>query len=204
MKNKILLFIAIIGLSFSKGLVKTKEYSGVKDKVLLIFYTGESNIKIIKDYKNISKRFQYMPSNPPPYPSYDYDNKTLELHEEIKLTDSSKIIFCGYNEVFDISLPFHFEDITLDSLINDSTMRFTFNNQKHIIKPGEAYIDTLVSILKEGKRVIERTTIFHVANYGLIFKNNIRRFKVDTVPNSFYTITDSSEIELMKQLDEKK
>ena len=174
MKNKLLIFlIAIFCLSFSNQAVKKYKDSNIDGKVLFISYYEKISIKVLKDYKNKNKRFLYLYPRPCECPRYYSFNKSLHIDGEFKVTDSLRVIFCSGCETNAIILPFQYSYILLDSLINDSIVKFTLNLKKSKLEPGKEYIDSIVSIEKEGKRVIQRTTIFHVQNYGLIDKKNI-------------------------------
>jgi hypothetical protein len=201
MKHKFLIFlISIICLSFSNQPLKKHQESKVDGKVLFISYYEDINIEILKDYKNKKKRFRYLSVYPCKCPRYRSYNKTLEIDGEFKITDSSKIIFCSGCETNNISFPYQYSYIQLNSLMNDSIVEFTLNNKKSRLKPGKEYVDSIVSIEKEGKRVIQRTTIFHFENYGLVDKKNI--FDSDGQiqrQRDEQRIRDSVEIEYIKQ-----
>lgn len=201
MKDEFLIFlIAIICLSFSNQGIKNNNNSKVDGKVLYISYYEDIDIKILKDYKNKKKRFRYLSVNPCECPRYSSDNETLEIDGEFKLTDSSKIIFCSGCQTNDIAFPYQYSHIQLDSLINDSIILFTLNNKKNKLGPGKEYVDSIVSIEKEGKRVIQRTTIIHFENYGLIDKKNIFDSEGQIKRNlEEEKIRDSVEIEYIKR-----
>jgi hypothetical protein len=106
---------------------------------------------------------------------YDYFKKVLSLKEPPRLIDSSKIILWDAykGNVVDITLPFDTSLITIDDLINDSIIQFTFKSMKYLLSPGQSFSDTIVNIEKEKKRVIKYTKSFEIRNYGLILKKNL-------------------------------
>lgn len=125
------------------------------------------------------------------------------------LTDTSRVIFCGLDEVVDISLPFHYKEISLNSLTNDSTIRLTISNRDYLLEPGQIYIDSLVSKRKVGKRVIQETKIIHIENYGLIYKKNVfdsngihkREMEEKRMNDSIDNSHEKEELEKMLELN---
>lgn len=180
MKHKFLIaIIPVLFLSFSNERFNNEKCAEGNEKVLLLQYWVDSDFKVIKDYKDVNKRFRYLGVTPVdcPYPVYHHYNKTFEVNGDFNVTDKTKIIFWTICNVTDITIPFHYEDIKLYSQINDSTVRFTWFNKKHVSIPWQEVSDSFVSIEKEGERVIKYTKVFHLLNYGLIYKKNIFKYQ---------------------------
>lgn len=201
MEYRLLFFlIPIICLSFPNHIVNNLKKKEIEEKVLFLTYFEDTNIEVLKDYKNEKKKFRYFHVNPCECPGFNRSNKSIDIDGEFKLTELSKIIFCGACETKDISLPYAYSFIQLKSLVNDSTIEFSLNNEVHLLHSSNEYIDTIVSVEKEGKRIIQRTIIIHLVNYGLVNKKDIfdaegqakRKEKEER-------IRDSLEIEFIKQ-----
>jgi len=145
-------------------------------KVLLIeYYEQVSNFKVLKDYKEPEKKIRY--SFGFPIENTHFDGQKLDFDGFFDLTDSSKVVFLSDGDSKDISLPFQYSELQLDLLVNDSTIKIRLNNKKFESKPGEMVIDSIVSVITEGERVIQRTIEYKVINYGLIDKNKIFDYK---------------------------
>jgi hypothetical protein len=104
-----------------------------------------------------------------------------------------------------IALPFQYYDIILDSFINDSTVQFTLNKKKLILKPGQEYIDSTTSIKTEGKRVIQYNKKFYLKNRGFILKKNIitEKERMDRL-NKEDRIRDSMDMIDLENMDKRK
>jgi hypothetical protein len=190
MKNRFLIILIVfLSFSFSIEKFKTKKCAEEEGKVLFIYYNVDTDVKVLKDYKNEKKRFKYLSVNPFWGPEYDSYYKTLNVDGIFKLKDSSRIVFFAQDKLMDIYLPFQYSEITIDTLINDSIVSLTLNNKKFISVPGKMVIDSLVTIVKEGKRRVRYTKIFYVENYGLIYKKNIFDYEERTKR----AINDSTE-----------
>jgi len=164
------ILISIICCSFSNKIF----CQGLTSKVLLLEYCVEvTDLKVLKDYKDKEKQFRYISVHPFNNPRFDKLAKRLDIDGLFDATDSSNVIFLGGGEAKEISFPFRYSKIKLDRLVNDSTVGFKLNNRKFISKPGQVVIDSLISIVKEGERVIQLTTKYRFENYGLIDKKNI-------------------------------
>lgn len=166
-------FLVIIDLAYPIGKCKISNSTEIEGKALIIFYDEGTEIKILKDYKKHNRRFKYTPGTPIPNPWKINNNRTLDVDGIFTLTDTSRVIFCGLDGVVDISLPFHYKEVSLNSLTNDSTIRLTISNRDYLLEPGKIYIDSLVSKRKVGKRIIQDTKIIRIENYGLIYKKNV-------------------------------
>jgi len=207
MKHKFLiLIIAIFVSSFSNEKFKKINYPRVNNKILLIEYNEDADLKVLKDYKRKKKGYRYMHGLTFSDANYNTYSKILYVDEPITISDSSKIIFWDIDdEIMDISLPFHYSDISLDRFINDSTIQITFNNKKHILESGQEFIDSITSIEKEGKLVVQLSRKFHINNHGLIFKKNIitekeRWRRMDEEQR----IRDSIDLDDLEKMDKKK
>ena len=113
---------------------------------------------------------------------YDPEKKIFNVDGDLKLKDSARIMFWNYDNKIGIStLPFNYALISIDSLVNDSTILVSFNKSRHIINSGEIFKDSIISIKKEHRRLIKHTTIYRIENIGLINKENIidNKFRVD-------------------------
>ena len=148
-----------------------------KNKVLLIDYYEDRNLKVLKDYKDPNKMFKYIPGLPIPNPIFNMQTKRLNVEGVFNVTDSSKIIFLGHGEAKEISLPFRFSKLKLEKLLNDSTIIYNLNDRKYTTTSGQEVTDTIVSKETNGERVIQYTTIYYLTNYGLINKDNIFDYK---------------------------
>jgi len=174
-------------------------------KVLLIQYDKKIRFEVIKDYKREKDRYRYMCGLPISGQDYNSYNRTLNVYGEFNLTDTSKIIFWEH-EPMDISLPFQYSDIVLDALINDSTIQFTYLNQKHILRVGQVFNDSIISFEQEGKRLIKYTIAYQVHNYGLTYKKNIiddkerikRRYKENRIQDSL-DMFDLNQLEINRK-----
>lgn len=166
-------FFVIIDLAYPIGKCKISNSTEIEGKALIIFYDEGTEIKILKDYKKHYRRFKYTPGTPIPNPWKINNNRTLDVDGIFTLTDTSRVIFCGPDEVVDISLPFHYNDISFDCLINDSIVRISSRSGKHVLGPQKVYVDSIASKWKEGKRVFQETKIIRLENYGLIYKKNV-------------------------------
>lgn len=209
---KYILLIAlflIIDLAYSIGKCRSSNHPEIKEKVLLILYEERTDFKILKDYKKLNRRYKYRPGTPKPSPWEINKNRTLDVDGIFTLTDTSRVIFCGLDEVVDISLPFHYKEISLNSLTNDSTIRLTISNRDYLLEPGQIYIDSLVSKRKVGKRVIQETKIIHIENYGLIYKKNVfdsngihkREMEEKRMNDSIDNSHEKEELEKMLELN---
>ncbi len=199
------LLIGILGLSFVDEKIEIKQCTERKGKILLIHYYTNVENKVLKDYKKHNKRYRYIHGLPCDGPMYDGKNKILDIYGLYNISDSSKVMFYGDCFEKDILLPFRYSEIGLDSLINDSILGFTLKNKKQILLSNTQFTDTIVSIVKEGKRVIKRTTIYYVKNYGLVNRKNIVDYQERTNrTNEENRIQDSIEIDELRKIDEKK
>lgn len=191
-------FIALLGLSFTTNVYRANSPQRVNSKVLLI----ECSKEAIWDYQRMKYRLpKYVSGTPVTRPYYDSDLKTLDIEHIFKLSDSAKIIFCD-EKAIEISLPFHYSDIVIDRLINDSVLQFTFQNRKHILKPGQIFNDTIISYEHDGKKLLKCATIYKIQNHGPISKENIvdldERKKRHDEENK---IRDSIEIKRLLDID---
>jgi hypothetical protein len=147
-----------------------------KGKVLLLeYYEQVTSFKVLKDYKEMGKRIRYMSVQPIENPSFDAQR--LDVDGFFDLTDSSKVVILAGGDAKDISLPFQYSVLKLDRLINDSTIELKLNNKQFVSKPGEIVMDSIVSVIIEGERIIKRTIEYTMTNYGLIDKKNIFDYK---------------------------
>jgi hypothetical protein len=197
MKPKLLILLfSFLGLSLLSESFESKECYKVNGKILLIYYHVDNKINVIKDYKDENKRFRYMSVLPCPGPLFI--NNRLVIEGKFDVVDSTKTIFYDDCSVSDILMPFKYNNLLLDSVINDSIVGFLLNNKKHILEPGKIFIDSLVSIVKEGERVIQHTTIFQLENYGLIDRRNIINYNELLINEE--RARDSIEMEEIKRL----
>lgn len=169
----LLLLTIVIKLSYSVDKSKISNNPAIKGKALLIYYYERTESNIIKDYKIHNKRYRYITYLPIPNPEFNIKTRTLDIEDIFEMTDISRIIFCGEGKALDITLPFHYKEVSLNSLTNDSTIRLTINNRNHMLAPGTVCIDSLNFKIKKGKRIIQQTKIIHIENHGLIYKKNI-------------------------------
>jgi hypothetical protein len=204
MKHKIFAILtAILFLSFSDKIISRTDYPEKNGKILLFEYDAETDFKVLKDYNK--KKYPYIHGSRFPNVDYNSYNKILYVDKPINLSDSSKLIFLDTYNVMAISLPFKYSDIALESLVNDSTVQFTLNNKKLILKPGQEYFDSITSIETENKRVIQYNTKFHVQNRGFILRKNIitDKERMDRM-NEELKIRDSIDIIDLEKLDKRK
>jgi hypothetical protein len=199
MISKITIIFLIFCLIFTKDFNKSLKKTNGNQKILLIDYYEEYDFEVLKDYKNKKKKYRYNLSGQP-IENLNYNQHDNILCIDFKMSDTSKLFFMANGKVFDISIPYQFSDILLNGIVNDSLLDFTLLTKKIILKPDDIYIDTLVTINKEGKRVIRYTKIIYVKNYGLIEKQNI--LDLEGQKNweiKQERIRDSLEMEYLKQ-----
>lgn len=192
-------------LSFSDEIVSRNDYPEKNGKILLFEYETETDLIILKDFKRKNKRYRYIHGFRLSNAEFNSYNKILYVDKPLDVSDSSRLIFLDNYNAMTISLPFQYSDITLDSFINDSTVQFTLNKKKLILKPGQEYIDSITSIKTEGKRVIQYKAKFHVKNRGFILKKNIitEKERMDML-NKELRIRDSIDIIDLENMDKRK
>jgi hypothetical protein len=206
MKHKVIVILtSILFLSFSDEIISRNDYPEKNGKILLFEYETETDIEILKDFKRKNKRYRYICGSRLSSAEFNSYNKILYVDEALNVSDSSRLIFFDTYDVMTKTLPFQYSDITLDSFINDSTVQFTLNTKKLILKPGQEYIDSTTSIITEGKRIIQFKKKFHVKNRGFILKKNIitEKERMDRL-NKEIRIRDSIDIIDLENMDKRK
>jgi hypothetical protein len=206
MKHKVLVILtSILFLSFSDEIISRNENPEKNGKILLFEYETETELKILKDFKRKNKRYRYICGSRLSSAEFNSYNRILYVDEALNVSDSSRLIFFDTYDVMTIALPFQYFDIILDSFINDSTVQFTLNKKKLILKPGQEYIDSTTSIKTEGKRVIQYNKKFYLKNRGFILKKNIitEKERMDRL-NKEDRIRDSMDMIDLENMDKRK
>lgn len=155
----------------------------IYDKCLLIkYYEGTSN-EVIKYYglfKNKDKFFFHLDYYGDDFSEFYPSDRTFFIDGDwnnngsYKTADSTKILFWDYSVKNEIStLPYKYSSITIDSLINNSTILISLNNTKHILASGQIFTDSITVLKNENRRLIKHKTVYHIENLGLIYKKNI-------------------------------
>lgn len=90
-----------------------------------------------------------------------------------KLDRGEPILFWEYfNKTFIDTFPYRRNRVQLDSLYAD-TIVFTYKNKIRTLKPGEVFIDSIITLKREDNKLLQYTTYLYLKNHGLISRNNI-------------------------------
>ena len=194
------MIISILTSSFSRVWYSTKEISRKEDTVLLLYYHVDHEIIVLKDYEDVRKRFNYYSVLPCSGPLFI--DSMLVIEGQFYITDSSKVLFYDQCEYLDITIPFTNELLTIDHVVNDSIVGILFNKQNYILEPGGEFVDSIVSIYKEGERLVRNTAILHLENYGLFNKSSIINYSELWIKEKRYSDSIIMEI-LHKPIEDK-
>lgn len=210
MKQKLLvILIAILVSSFTHELCVSTFQKNENEKILLIEYKEYSTCRVLKEYKKIKNKesdfcFEFIDILAD-YSMYDKTNRVLSFYDNFKLADSTKILFWEYGNNRDVNLPYKHSDITWNCFINDSVVKFTLNNNAHILVPGQFFNDSTITIVKSKNNVLQYTTEYFIRNHGLIYRKDVLDYRhiLEREYNQA-RIRDSIDMNDLNQLEEKK
>ena len=106
------------------------------------------------------------------FSEFFHSKRILYFDGEVSFSDEDKLILWDYVP-FVTKLPLEHSQIKIDTILNNSTLKFIFNNRVIELSENSIYRDTLEYAKTIDDQKIENTTVIRVENLGLIKKTNI-------------------------------